>query len=192
MNSQAVYEGQRAVDPNKRVFILTRSAFAGMQRYAAATWSGDVSSDWDSLRKQVPAGLTCRSPASRGGRSDVGGFAVPRHWSRREPASRGRRGLARALTRWFQIRHLLSAVPRPRKAPYREMWIFGADEGHRAYKTQLAFDRLRYRMLPYTYSVAAAVTHRDAALMRPLVMDFRDDPEVLASPTSSCSGHRCW
>ena len=63
--------------------------------------------------------------------------------------------------------------------PYREMWFFGADENHRAYRTQLAFDRLRYRMLPYTYSLAAAVTQRGATPMRPLVMDFREDPEVL-------------
>jgi alpha-D-xyloside xylohydrolase len=62
--------------------------------------------------------------------------------------------------------------------PHREMWSFGGD-GHRAYETQLAFDRLRYRMLPYTYSLAGAVTHRDATILRPLVMDFRDDPEVL-------------
>jgi alpha-D-xyloside xylohydrolase len=62
--------------------------------------------------------------------------------------------------------------------PYREMYFYGADQGHRAFKTQLAFDRLRYRMLPYTYSLAAAVTHQDAALMRPLAMDFREDAQA--------------
>ena len=84
-SSQAVYEGQRAADPNKRVFILTRSAFAGSQRYAAATWSGDVSSDWDSLRKQVPAGLNMSLSGIPWWTTDAGGFAVPRHFARRDP-----------------------------------------------------------------------------------------------------------
>ena len=76
-SSQAVYEGQRAADPDRRVFILTRSAFAGSQRYASATWSGDVSADWDSLRKQVPAGLNMALSGIPWWTTDVGGFTVP-------------------------------------------------------------------------------------------------------------------
>ncbi|MEO8361646.1 MAG: DUF5110 domain-containing protein, partial [Vicinamibacteria bacterium] len=83
------------------------------------------------------------------------------------------------VTRWFQFSTFCPLLRVHGKPPFREMWYFGADEGHRAYKTQLAFDRLRYRMLPYTYSVAAGVTHQNGSVMRPLVMDFRDDPEVL-------------
>ena len=105
-SSQAVYEGQRAADPGKRVFILTRSAFAGSQRYAAATWSGDVSSDWDSLRKQVPAGLNMALSGIPWWTTDVGGFAVPRKWSAREPAARGRRGVARARDALVPVRQL--------------------------------------------------------------------------------------
>ena len=178
-SSQAVYEGQRAADPKKRVFILTRSAFAGSQRYAAASWSGDVSSDWDSLRKQIPAGLNMSLSGIPWWTTDVGGFAVPRKWSRRDPRPEDVEEWRELATRWFQYSTFAPLLRVHGQFPYREMWFFGADAGHRAYATQLAFDRLRYRMLPYTYSLAAAVTHRDAALMRPLVMDFRDDAEAL-------------
>jgi alpha-D-xyloside xylohydrolase len=178
-SSQAVYEGQRAADPTKRVFILTRSAFAGSQRYAAATWSGDVSSDWDSLRKQVPAGLNMALSGIPWWTTDVGGFAVPRRWSRPDPRPEDVEEWRELVTRWFQYATFCPLLRVHGQFPYREMWFFGADQSHRAYRTQLAFDRLRYRMLPYTYSLAAATTHRNATPMRPLVMDFRDDPEVL-------------
>ena len=115
-SSQAVYEGQRAADPDKRVFILTRSAFAGSQRYAAATWSGDVSSDWDSLRKQIPAGLNMALSGIPWWTTDVGGFAVPRKWSGSEPAARGRRGVARARDALVPVRHVLPAAARARAA----------------------------------------------------------------------------
>ena len=175
-SSQAVYEGQRAADPSKRVFILTRSAFAGSQRYAAAAWSGDVSSDWASLRKQVPAGLNMALSGIPWWTTDVGGFAVPRKWSRRDPSPEDVEEWRELVTRWFQYSTFCPLLRVHGQFPYREMWHFGADAGHRAFKTQLAFDRLRYRMLPYTYSLAAAVTRRHATPMRPLVMDFRADP----------------
>jgi alpha-D-xyloside xylohydrolase len=178
-SSQAVYEGQRGTDPMKRVFILTRSAFAGSQRYAAATWSGDVSSDWDSLRKQVPAGLNMALSGIPWWTTDIGGFAVPRHWSQADPPPAEVEAWRELVTRWFQFGTFCPLLRVHGQFPNREMWFLGGDENHRAYKTQLAFDRLRYRMLPYSYSVAAAVTRKDATLMRPLVMDFREDPEVL-------------
>jgi len=176
-SSQAVYEGQRAADPQKRVFILTRSAFAGSQRYAAASWSGDVSSDWDSLRKQIPAGLNMALSGIPWWTTDVGGFAVPRKWSGGNPRPEDVEEWRELVTRWFQYASFCPLLRVHGQQPYREMWFFGGED-HRAYQTQLAFDRLRYRMLPYSYSLAAAVTHRDATLMRPLVMDFREDPEV--------------
>ena len=178
-SSQAVYEGQRAANPQKRVFILTRSAFAGSQRYAAASWSGDVSSDWDSLRKQVPAGLNMALSGIPWWTTDVGGFAVPRKWSGRHPRPEDLEEWRELATRWFQYATFCPLLRVHGQFPYREMWHFGADEKHRAYQTQLAFDRLRYRMLPYVYSLAAAVTQRGSTPMRPLVMDFREDPEVL-------------
>ena len=115
-SSQAVYEGQRAADPGKRVFILTRSAFAGSQRYAAATWSGDVSSDWDSLRKQVPAGLNMALSGIPWWTTDVGGFAVPRKWSGRNPRPEDVEEWRELVTRWFQYATLLPAAARARAA----------------------------------------------------------------------------
>jgi alpha-D-xyloside xylohydrolase len=179
VNSQAVYEGQRSADPDKRVFILTRSAFSGVQRYASATWSGDVSADWDSLRKQIPAGLNFALSGVPWWTTDVGGFAVRRKWSRQDPKPADVEEWRELVTRWFQFSTFSPLLRVHGQFPYREMWFFGADEGHRAYKTQLAFDSLRYRMLPYSYSVAADVTRRHGTIMRPLVMDFREDPEVL-------------
>ena len=87
--------------------------------------------------------------------------------------------MARTEHALVPVRRLLPLLRVHGQFPYREMWYFGGDEGHRAYKTQLAFDQLRYRMLPYSYTLAADVTRHDATIMRPLVMDFRDDPEVL-------------
>jgi alpha-D-xyloside xylohydrolase len=178
VNSQAVYEGQRAADPDQRVFILTRSAFAGMQRYASAAWSGDISSDWASLRAQVPAGLNFALSGLPWWTTDVGGFAVPRKWSTRSPRPEDVEEWRELVTRWFQFATFCPLLRVHGQFPYREMWFFG-DEGHRAYRTQLAFARLRYRMLPYSYSLAADVTRRHATIMRPLVMDFREDPAVL-------------
>jgi alpha-D-xyloside xylohydrolase len=178
-NSQAVYEGQRRADPDTRVFILTRSAFAGVQRYASAVWSGDVSADWASLRAQIPAGLNMALSGVPWWTTDTGGFTVRRKWSRPDPAPEDVEEWRELVTRWFQFSTFCPLLRVHGQFPHREMWSFGG-EGHKAYKTQLAFDRLRYRMLPYAYSLAADVTRRHATLMRPLVMDFRDDPEVLA------------
>ncbi|HEV7503208.1 MAG TPA: TIM-barrel domain-containing protein, partial [Vicinamibacteria bacterium] len=178
VHSQGVYEGQRAADPDKRVFVLTRSAFAGLQRYATATWSGDVSSDWESLRKQIPAGLNMALAGLPWWTTDTGGFATPHRFSSPDAKPEDVEEFRELVTRWFQYSTFCPLLRVHGQSPYREMWNLGGEQ-HRAYKTQLAFDQLRYRMLPYTYSLAGAVTHKDATLMRPLVMDFRDDPAVL-------------
>jgi len=178
VSSQAVYEGQRETDPDKRVFILTRSSFAGMQRYAAATWSGDVSSDWTSLAKQIPAGLNMSLSGIPWWTTDIGGFAVPQRWSGQDPKPADVEEWRELVTRWFQFGTFCPLTRVHGQFPNREMWFFG-DEGQRAYQTQLAFDRLRYRMLPYTYSLAADVTHRHGTILRPLAMDFPEDPSTL-------------
>jgi alpha-D-xyloside xylohydrolase len=178
-SSQAVYEGQRSADPDKRVFILTRSAFAGVQRYASAAWSGDVSADWDTLRRQIPAGLNMALSGVPWWTTDIGGFTVRRKWSRPDPRPEDVEEWRELVTRWFQFGTFCPLLRVHGEFPNREMWFFGGDEKHRAYETQLAFDRLRYRMQPYSYSVAADVTRRHGSILRPLVMDFREDPETL-------------
>jgi alpha-D-xyloside xylohydrolase len=177
-SSQAVYEGQREADPDKRVFILTRSSFAGAQRYAAATWSGDVASDWTSLAKQIPAGLNMSLSGIPWWTTDIGGFAVPQKWSAQRPGPEDVEEWRELVTRWFQFGTFCPLTRVHGQFPHREMWFFG-DESHRAYRTQLAFDKLRYRMLPYNYTLAADVTRRNATILRPLVMDFPADPKAL-------------
>ncbi|MBN2371174.1 MAG: DUF5110 domain-containing protein [Vicinamibacteria bacterium] len=178
VSSQAVYEGQRGVAPDRRVFILTRSAFAGIQRYASATWSGDVSSDWTALAKQVPAGLNFSLSGIPYWTVDIGGFAAPPKWSRPDSKPEDVEEWRELFTRWFQFGTFCPLFRVHGQFPHREMWFFG-DENHRAYRTQLEFDRLRYRMLPYIYSLGSRVTRRHDTIMRALVMDFRDDSNVL-------------
>jgi alpha-D-xyloside xylohydrolase len=174
VNSQGVYEGQRATAPNQRVFILTRSGFAGQQRYAAATWSGDISSTWTALKAQIPAGLSFSLSGIPYWTTDSGGFSVPARWSAKDPKPEDAEEWRELNARWFQFATFCPLLRVHGEFPFREMWQFGG-ESHPAYRTQLEFDRLRYRLLPYLYSLAGAVTHESGTLMRALVMDFRGD-----------------
>jgi alpha-D-xyloside xylohydrolase len=173
LNSKAVYDGQRGVAPDRRVFILTRSGFAGIQRYATVTWSGDITSEWSTLRKQIPAGLGFSISGSPYWTTDTGGYTMQQRFTN------AREGAAldewRELNaRWFQYSTFspilrVHGTDRP-----REMWNLG-DESTPVYQAELKFDRLRYALFPYIYSVAGMVTHEGYTTMRPLVMDFRGD-----------------
>ena len=174
VNSQAVYEGQRAAAPNQRVFILTRNGFAGQQRYSAATWSGDITSTWTAMRKQIPAGLGFSVSGMPYWTLDSGGFAVPDRFAATSPAAADLAEWRELNTRWFEFATFLPLMRVHGQAPVREMWQFGGDTST-AYAAMLKFDKLRYRMLPYVYSLAGAVTQRAGTIMRPLVMDFRTD-----------------
>jgi alpha-D-xyloside xylohydrolase len=185
-NAEAVYNGQRAAAPDQRVFILTRSGFAGQQRYAAAVWSGDSSSTWTALRLQVQAGLSFCLSGMPYWTMDVGGFAVPKRFA--TPLGLDKDGdpihgtavpadvedWRELNTRWFQFGAFTPLLRTHGEYPYREMWEFGG-ESSPAYQAQLKFDRLRYRLLPYIYSLAGAVTQEGGTMMRALVMDFRSD-----------------
>ena len=173
VNSQGVFEGQRAAAPNQRVFMLTRNGFAGQQRYAAATWSGDISSTWTAFRKQIPAGLGFSVSGMPYWTLDSGGFAVPTKF---QLAAGGTPGSEwnELNARWFEYATFLPLMRVHGQAPLREMWQFGGDTSD-AYLAQLKFDKLRYRMMPYIYSLAGAVTQRAGTILRPLVMDFRAD-----------------
>ncbi len=174
VNSQAVYEGQRAAAPNQRVFILTRSGFAGQQRYGAATWSGDITSTWTAMRKQIPAGLSFSLSGMPYWTVDSGGFAVPARFSATTPAAADLAEWYELNTRWFEYATFLPILRVHGQAPAREMWQFGGDTSP-AYAAMLKFDRLRYHMLPYIYSLAGMVTQQAGTILRPLVMDFRTD-----------------
>jgi alpha-D-xyloside xylohydrolase len=164
MTAGAVYDGQRGASSQKRVFILSRSAFAGSQRNAVAAWSGDVNSDFLSLRRQIPAGLNYSLSGLPYWTTDIGGFVSG------DPDDPAYQEL---FVRWFEYGTFcpIFRVHGTRKTDQNELWSYGAD----AQKILVNFDRLRYRLLPYIYSLAWKTTSSAYTLMRPLVMDFRDD-----------------
>jgi alpha-D-xyloside xylohydrolase len=174
MNSMAVYEGQRSAKPNQRVFILTRSGFAGSQRYAAATWSGDVTATWTALRKQIPAGLGFCLSGIPYWTSDSGGYTMESRFSAANPKPADFQEWCELNARWFEFATFCPLTRLHGELKPREPWTFGGDSGP-AYQTIVKFDRLRYRLLPYIYSVAGEVTLDAGTMMRPLVMDFRND-----------------
>ena len=164
LDTGAVYDGQRATSDKKRVYILSRSAFAGSQRYGVTAWSGDINSDWFSYRRQIPAGLNFALSGIPYWTTDIGGFVFG---SPTDPAFR------ELFVRWFQYGTFnpILRVHGTRKPDENELWSYGPD----AQKVLVSFDRLRYRLLPYTYSLAWMTTNSSYTPMRPLVMDFRSD-----------------
>lgn len=172
MNSKAVYEGQREADPNRRVFILTRSAFAGQQRYSAVTWSGDVAARWHDLKMQVPAGLNFCLSGIPYWTTDIGGFAVEPRFE--NPDTTNLEEWRELQTRWFQFGTFCPIFRVHGQYPYREIFHIAPPE-HPAYQAMLSYNKLRYRLLPYIYSLAGMVTHNGYTIMRALVMDFGND-----------------
>ena len=177
VNSEAIYEGQRRAAPNQRVFILTRSGFAGEQRYAAAVWSGDTSSTWTAMRAQITAGLGFCLSGMPYWTMDIGGFSVPTRFASRNAKPEDVEEWNELNSRWFEFGTFVPLLRVHGEYPFREMWEFGGDTSQ-AYQAELKFDRLRYRLLPYIYSLAGAVTHEGGTIMRALVMDFPADTNV--------------
>jgi alpha-D-xyloside xylohydrolase len=171
MTTGAVYDGQRSSSDKKRVFILSRSAFAGDQRYGVTAWSGDINSDFLTFARQIPAGLNFALSGLPYWTTDIGGFVSG------DPDDPDYREL---FIRWFQFGTFnpILRVHGTRKTDQNELWSYGPD----AQKILTNFDRLRYRLLPYIYSLAWKTTSESYTPMRPLVMDFRTD--VRAQNTS--------
>jgi alpha-D-xyloside xylohydrolase len=166
--TKTVYEGSRKDVPEKRVCILTRSAFSGQQRYASATWSGDIGNTWETFRRQIPAGLNYVITGLPYWTTDCGGFFRPAK-QYTDTAYHER------FLRWFQY---ATFCPLQRVHGYvtnAEFWRFGPKVEREA----LRYLNLRYRLLPYIYSQAAEVTFSGSTLMRPLVMDFAADNKAL-------------
>jgi alpha-D-xyloside xylohydrolase len=176
VNCKAVYEGQKKTDPDKRVFVLTRSAFAGQQRYSAATWSGDIASRWEDLKNQISAGMNFSLSGIPYWTSDIGGFAVEARYQ--NPDSANLAEWRELMSRWFQFGTFCPLFRVHGEFPYREIFNT-APENHPAYKTMLAYDKLRYRLMPYIYSLTSMVTKNDYTIMRALPMDFNADNKVL-------------
>ncbi len=166
-----VYEGQRATGSDKRVFIMTRSAFAGQQRYGAGLWSGDVTSSWDVLRKQIPLCLNYTMTGCPNVNTDIGGFFCGRYGGSNAPHNPNYQEL---YVRWMQF-GLFCPVFRSHGADApREIYQFGK-KGEPAFDAIEQTIRLRYRLLPYIYSTAWGVTHDGESYMRALVYDFPND-----------------
>jgi alpha-D-xyloside xylohydrolase len=174
MHTTAVYQGARAMG-DTRAFILTRSAFAGQQRNAAATWSGDVASRWDDLRKQISAGVNFSMSGIPNWSFDIGGFALEKRYL--NPTAADLAEWRELNTRWFQFGAFVPLFRSHGEAPYREIFNL-APVGSDIYRTLVWYDELRYRLLPYIYTLAADTYHRDGTIMRGLVMDFPRDPAV--------------
>ena len=169
-----VYDHQRAVDSTKRVFILTRSYFAGQQRYGANTWSGDIGSSWDSFRKQVPICLNYTLTANPNVNTDIGGFFAGSYSTKGHNSAPRNPQYQELFVRWMQF-GAFSPMMRSHGADiYRELYYFG-NPGEPVYDALLDAIRLRYRLMPYTYSLAWQVSHNDDSFMRALFMDFKDD-----------------
>ena len=174
---RGVYQAQRKVQDSKRVFIMTRSAFAGQQHYGSGLWSGDVASSWDMLRKQVPAGLSYSLTGCPNFNTDIGGFFCG-SYNTRGPGSAPQNPQYQELyVRWMQY-GLFCPVFRSHGADApREIWQFGR-KGEPVYDAIEQMIRLRYRLIPYLYSTAWQVTSAGGSYLRPLFSDFAADKRV--------------
>ncbi len=171
-NAKGIYEGQRATNPNKRVFILTRSAFAGSQHYGAAVWSGDISATWANMKDQIAAGINFSLSGIPYWTMDIGGFAVEHRYEK--PNEKDLEEWREQNTRWYQFGAFCPLFRVHGQFPYREIYNI-APENHPAYKSMLYYDKLRYRLMPYIYSLAGWSYVKDYTIMRGLMMDFAND-----------------
>ena len=180
MSTKGVYEGQRAAGTTKRVFTLSRSAFAGQQRYAAATWSGDISSCWDHLKNQIPAGLNYCMAGTPYWTYDIGGFYID-DMGGLYPNGIDDPAFRELYTRWFQYGAFTPLFRSHGAGAPREVWQF-KDRDKSMYDAMIKIDDLRYRLLPYIYSQAWKITNEGYTLMRGMMMDFPDDPKTYNIP----------
>ncbi|WP_049961157.1 glycoside hydrolase family 31 protein [Pseudacidobacterium ailaaui] len=197
MHSQCIYEGQRRATSAKRVVNLTRSSYAGQHRYGTITWSGDICGTWETLRRSISEGLNFCATGEPYWTLDIGGFFIDNKrelWFWRGDYSEGCRGITgmeamepdpadtgcrdrgywELYTRWLQYAVFLPVFRSHGTDAAREIWRFG-EEGTLFYDVIAEFIRLRYRMMPYLYSLMAQVTLSGSMMMRPLALDFPDD-----------------
>ena len=188
VNADAIYNGQRSVWKGKkdepRVFLLTRSGFAGEQRFSTATWSGDIGTRWEDMRAQMTAGLNYSISGVPFWGMDQGGFCVENRYVAAQQLfdksgveNEDLKEWRELQTRWNQFGTFIPLFRSHGQWPLREIWNIAPDE-HPAYQSFVYYDKLRYRLMPYLYSMAGWAHFKDYTLMRPLVMDFNGDKEV--------------
>jgi alpha-D-xyloside xylohydrolase len=172
VHTRGVFEGERELDPDKRGFILSRSGFGGIQRHGVALWSGDVVARWDDFRDQISAGVNLSMSGVPNWTTDIGGFSVEDRYNNQEPAHKAE--WQELNLRWFQFGAFSPLFRSHGEFPYREIYNL-AEEGTEVYQSLAWYDALRYRLTPYTLTLAGEAYHRDGGIMRGLVMDFPDD-----------------
>ena len=185
VNADAIYNGQRGADNDKRVFLLTRSGFAGLQRYSTATWSGDIATRWEDMKAQISAGLNFAVSGIPYWTMDIGGFCVENRYvagqeiyNRTGKENADQKEWRELNTRWFQFGAFCPLFRAHGQYPFREPWEI-APEGHPAYESIVYYTKLRYALMPYIYSLAGKTWFEDYTIMRPLVMDFMADADVM-------------
>lgn len=172
MHTTGIYNNQRKTTNKKRVYILTRSAFAGQQRNAATSWSGDVVSDWDVLRTQISSALNFSVCGVPYWNSDIGGFFT---WN--YPGGKDNVAYRELYVRWMQFGAVCPMMRSHGTNTPREIWQFG-DRGDWEFDAIEKYIQLRYRLIPYLYSTAWQVTSKAGSFMRPLAFDFINDEKV--------------
>jgi alpha-D-xyloside xylohydrolase len=185
-HAEAVAAGDRAADPDIRTFILTRSGFAGIQRTGSAIWSGDIVSRWSNLREQIAAGIGVGLSGMPYWTMDIGGFTPEDHYRYgangavchfSEMPEQHQAAWQELNLRWFQFGAFTPLFRSHGQNPCREIFNL-ADPGSEVYDSLVWYMRLRYRLMPYIYTLAGNAHHQDGTLMRGLVMDFPADPKV--------------
>jgi alpha-D-xyloside xylohydrolase len=188
VNADAIYNGQRSVwkgkDNEPRVFLLTRSGFAGEQRFSTATWSGDIGTRWEDMRAQMTAGLNYSMSGIPFWGMDQGGFCVENRYVAAQQIfnntgveNEDLKEWRELQARWSQFGAFIPLFRVHGQWPTREIWNIAPDN-HPAYKSFVYYDKLRYRLMPYMYSLAGWAHFKDYTLMRALIMDFNGDKEV--------------
>ncbi|CAF1182645.1 unnamed protein product [Rotaria magnacalcarata] len=199
-HAKAIYDGQRGTTLNKRVFILTRSAYAGQHRYATAVWSGDTCATWETLRRCIPSGFNFCATGEAFWTVDIGGFFInydKEMWFWRGDYSEGCRGTTdgsllepdpqdtgcsdlgfrELYVRWLQYATFLPLFRSHGTDASREVWRFG-EVGTPFYDAIVKYIRLRYQLMPYIYSLAAQITLNSYTMLRAIALDFPDDPNT--------------
>ena len=167
-----VYQGWMAAKPDVRPFILTRSAFSGIQRDSAAVWSGDVASRWDNFREQISAGMNFSLSGAPNWTTDIGGYTMEPRFLK--PTSADLDEWRELNLRWFQFGAFSPLFRSHGENIHREIYEI-APAGSSMYRSMEYYDRLRYRLIPYIYTLAGETYWQDGTIMRGLVMDFPND-----------------
>lgn len=184
VHTKGVYEHQRQTSDTKRVILLTRSAFAGQQRYSANTWSGDVDSSWPTFKKQIPAAVNLSLTGLPYWNADIGGFFAGDYvkgGGAKNPE------FQELYTRWMQFATFTSMMRSHGTDIPREIYQFGS-RGDKIFDVQEKFINLRYHLLPYTYATAWGVTHNGGSIIRSLYSGFKDDQQGYENTTEFMYG----